>query len=71
MVETFNAYKAQRNRCVNILRKTKCDYYKSLDLKDFTDSQKFRKTVKLVFTETIQVCQAIKNICTKGHNTQS
>ena len=58
-VENFNAYKTQRNRCVNILRKTKRDYYRNLDLKDFTDSRKFLKTVKPVVTGTIQVCQSI------------
>jgi len=61
-VENFNAYKANRNRCVNILRKTKHDYYRDLDLKDFTDSRKFWKTVKPVFTDTVQVCQSMNLI---------
>ena len=52
----------QRNRCVNILTKTKRDYYRNLDLKDFTDSRKFWKTVKPVFTDTVQVCQSINLI---------
>ena len=55
-------YKTQRNRCVNILRKTKRDYYRNLDLKDFTDSRKFWKTVKPIFTDTVQVFQSINLI---------
>ena len=61
-VENFHAYKTQRNRCVNILRKTKRDYYRNLELKDFTDSRKFWKTFKPVFTNTVQVCQSINLI---------
>ena len=30
-VENVNAYKTQRNQCVNILRKTKHDYYRNLN----------------------------------------
>ena len=58
-VDNFNAYKKQRNRCVKILRKTKRNYYRNLDLKDLTDSRKFWHSVKPVFTDKVQVCQSV------------
>ena len=40
----------------------KRDYYRNLDLMDFTDSRKFWKTAKPVFTDTVQVCPSINRI---------
>ena len=52
-------HQKQRNVCVKILRKTKRSYYRSLNLKDLKDNRKFWKTVKPVFTDTVQVCQSV------------
>ena len=37
----------QRNFCVNLLRKTKKDYYGNLNEKDVIDNNRFWKTVNL------------------------
>ena len=60
--ENFEAYKRQRNKCVQMLRKTKFNYYKDLDLNNLTDNRKFLKTVKPVFIDKVQVSQSIKLI---------
>ena len=57
-VDNFNAYKKQRNRYVKILRKTKRKC-RNLVLKDFTDCRTFRKTVRPVFIDTVEVCQSV------------
>ena len=38
-------YTQQRNKCVSLLRKTKINYHRSLNVKDITDNKKFWKTV--------------------------
>ena len=40
------AYIKQRNKCVNLLRKTKKAYYSILNVKDVVDNKKFWKTIK-------------------------
>ena len=44
---------------MKIFRKTKRDNYRILDLKNLTDSRKFWKTVKPVFTDIVQFCQSV------------
>ena len=43
-------YNKQRNLCVSITRKSKRSYYKNLNLKHITESNKFWVTVKLLFS---------------------
>ena len=42
-------YKKQRNFCVNLLRKTKTEYFQKLNVKDLSDNRKFWKTMKPFF----------------------
>ena len=43
----------QRNYCVSLLRKTKTQYYSSLDEKNVTDNKAFWKTVKPFLSDKI------------------
>ena len=45
IIINFENYKEQRNTCVNLLRKSKKQYFKNIDLKNVTDSKKFCKTI--------------------------
>ena len=49
--ENWNGFKKQRNRRVKILRRAKTSYYGNLDINSVTDSKKFWKTVKPLFTD--------------------
>ena len=42
--------KKQRNFCVNLLRKTKTEYFQKLNVKDLSDNRKFWKTIKPFFS---------------------
>ena len=42
--------KKQRNFCVNLLRKTKAEYFQNLNIRDFSDNRKLWKTIKSYFT---------------------
>ena len=44
-------YKKQRNICVNLLRKTKKEYFSNLNLKNVKDSKSFWKVVKPLFSD--------------------
>ena len=44
-------YTQQRNKCVTLLRKTKMNYYGSLNEKDITRNKTFWKTVKSLLSE--------------------
>ena len=48
--ENWCNFKFQRNYCVNLLRKTKKQYYKNLNVKNVVDNQTFWKTVKPYFS---------------------
>ena len=48
--ENWCNFKFQRNYCVNVLRKTKKQYYESLSLKNVMDNKTFWKTVKSYFS---------------------
>ena len=43
-------YKKQINFCVDLLRKTKTEYFKYLNVKDPSDNRKFWKTIKPYFS---------------------
>ena len=49
--ESKLAYTKQQNYCFTLIRKSKKEYYGSLDAKDITDNKKFRKTVKPLFSD--------------------
>ena len=42
-------YKCQRNHCLRILRKTKKEYFNSLNMKQVSDNKLFWKSVKPFF----------------------
>ena len=44
-------YKRQRNRCLSILRKTKKEFFNSLNIKQVSDNELFWKIVKPFFSE--------------------
>ena len=46
-------YISQRNFCVSLLKKTKKDYYNSLNEKDVSDNKTFWKTVKPFLSDKI------------------
>ena len=48
--ENWSKYKHQRNLCLNLLRKTKKNFYKALDEKQVSDSKTFWKNVKPFFS---------------------
>ena len=48
--EDWNNCKKQRNFCVNLLCKSKKDYFQKLNIKDMTDNKKFWKTIKPFFS---------------------
>ena len=48
--ENWDSYKKQRNFCVNLLRKTKKDYFNDLNIKNITDNKAFWKTIKPYFS---------------------
>ena len=43
--------KKQRNFCTNLLKKTKIEYFRNLNIKDLKDNKKFRKRIKLFFSD--------------------
>ena len=57
--ENWAAYKRQRNLCVGVLRQNKKSYYARLDPKTVSDSKKFWKTVKPLFSSKIQSASCI------------
>ena len=49
--ENWELFRRQRNYCVKLLRKTKMEYFKTLDSKNLSDSRKFWKSVKPLFSD--------------------
>ena len=49
--ENWCNYKIQRNYCVSLLRKTKQQYFKNLNLNDVTGNKTFWRTIKPYFNE--------------------
>ena len=47
------AYAKQRNYCVNLLRRTKKNYFANINISSITDNKKFWKTVKPLFPDKI------------------
>ena len=49
--ENWYLYQKQRNFCVNLLRKTKRNYFKNVKIQDITDNKKFWKTIRPYFSD--------------------
>ena len=49
--ESKNAYRKQRNYCVSLIRKAKCNFYEHLDPNLICDNRKFWKQVKPFFAD--------------------
>ena len=49
--ENWYLYKKQRNFCVNLLRKTKRNYFKNVKMQDIRDNKKFWKTIRPYFSD--------------------
>ena len=47
----WDNYKFQRNFCTNLLRKTKRDYFRNLNIRELNDSKKFLKRIKPFFSD--------------------
>ena len=47
------AYDKQRNYCVNLLRRTKKNYFANINISSITDNMRFWKTVKPLFSDKI------------------
>ena len=52
--ESKKRYALQRHYCVSLLKKTKKNYYDSLNEKDVSDNKTFWKTVKPFLSDKIQ-----------------
>ena len=50
-IEDKQTYNAQRNKFVELLRKSKKDYYSNLDVKPVNDKEKFCESVKSFFRD--------------------
>ena len=48
--ENWCKYKTQRNYCVNLLRKSKKQYFSNINISDVADSKSFWKSVKPDFS---------------------
>ena len=48
--ENWCKYKTQRNYCVNLLRKSKKQYFSNINVSDVTDNKSFWKSVKPYFS---------------------
>ena len=57
--ESSKKYKQQRNYCVKLLRKTKMEYFQSMDGNKVNDNKLFWKTVKLRFSNKIKTANTI------------
>ena len=44
--KTLDNYNKQPNFCINLLRKTKKEYFENINIKDINDNKKFWKTIK-------------------------
>ena len=57
--DTKIAYDEQRNYCVNLLRRTKKKYFANINISSITDNEKFRKTVKPLFSDKMSHIETI------------
>ena len=59
IIINFENYKEQRNICVNLLRKSKKQYFKNIDLKNVKDNKKFWKTITPKFSNKCKTANII------------
>ena len=52
-------YRKQRNKCTKVLRKAKQQYFNNLNSKSITDTKKFWKTVKPLFSNKSKTANTI------------
>ena len=55
----FEKYKKERNICVNILPKSKKQYFNKIEVKNVTDNKKFWKTIRPKFSNKCKIANAI------------
>ena len=55
----FEKYKKQRNIYVNLLRKSKKQYFNNADVKNLTDNKKFWKIIKPKFSNKCKIANTI------------
>ena len=58
-VENGNAYKKQRNLCVNLFRKAKREYYATLNPSVVADNKKFWTAIKPLFSDKVKLKNTI------------
>ena len=56
------AYDKQRNYCLNLLRRTKKNYFANINISSITDNKKFRKTVKPLFSDKTYHKETINSV---------
>ena len=56
------AYNIQRNYCVNLLKKTKREYFANIKINNIADNKKFWQTVKPLFSDKINHRETINLI---------
>ena len=55
----FENYQKQRNNCVNLLRKSKKQYFSNIDVKNVTGNKKFWKTITPKFSNKRKTANTI------------
>ena len=63
--KNWGNYKKQRKFCTNLLKKTKKEYFRNLNIKDLNDNKKFWKKIKPFFSD---ICLETNNIILKEKN---
>ena len=51
--ENSKKYRKQRNYCVKLVRKTKMEYFKNMDVNRLNDNKMFWRTVKTKFSNIL------------------
>ena len=62
----FEKYKKQRNICVDLLRKSKANYYSNINVKNINDNKLFWKTIRPNFSNKCKTAKTI--ILVEGKN---
>ena len=64
----FENYKKQRNICVNLLRKSKKQYFNNIDVKNVMDNKKFWRTIRPKLSKKCKTTKRI--ILVENHSVQ-
>ena len=54
--KNWSNYKKQRDICTNILKKTKTDWFRNIDVENITDTTIFWTTAKTFFADKSRIC---------------